>query len=58
MQASVNLAMETALVRVVLLPDAVPEGVSGWRQLLQEAGQRLAQVRDRLVVKGSLVDAG
>ena len=43
-QASVNLAMETALVRVVLLPNAVPDGVSGWRQLVQAAGERLAQV--------------
>ena len=43
-QASVNLAMETALVRVLLLPNIVPDGVSGWRQLLQAAGERLAQV--------------
>lgn len=43
-----NLAMETALVRVVLMPNAMPEGVSGWRQLLRAAGERLAQVRERL----------
>ena len=51
-QASVNLAMETALVRVLLLPTAVPEEVTGWRQLLRAAGERLAQVRQYLHAKG------
>ena len=41
--------METALVRVLLLPNALPDGVSGWRQLLQAAGERLAQVQTSLI---------
>ncbi len=51
-QASVNLAMETALVRVLLFPNAVPEEVSGWRQLLRAAGERLAQVGEYFHAEG------